>query len=146
MTRRRYNHATVVSRVSKSRNARSRRTATRGALRPRAKIWVILPNGTKLGDGRARMFELIDELGSIRKAVVQLGMSYRAAWGYITELEAAAGFTFLVRRPGGGETGGARLTREGRAFLARYRRFSESLDRVIQRRFARAFRFTPGSS
>jgi molybdate transport system regulatory protein len=100
---------------------------------------VILPNGTKLGDGRARMFELIDELGSIRKAVAQLGMPYRAAWGYITELEAAAGFAFLARRPGGGETGGARLTRKGRAFLARYRRFSESLDRIAELQFARAF-------
>jgi molybdate transport system regulatory protein len=104
------------------------------------KIWVILPNGTKLGAGRARLFELIDEVGSIRKAVAQLGMSYRAAWGYITELEAAAGFTFLARRPGGGGTGGARLTREGRAFLASYRRFRESLDRTVQRQFRRAFR------
>jgi len=77
------------------------------------KIWVTFPNGTKLGAGRARLFDLIDELGSIRKAVAQLGMSYRAAWGYITELEAAAGFTFLARKPGGGGTGGARLTREG---------------------------------
>jgi len=107
------------------------------------KIWVILPSGTKLGDGRARLFELIDELGSIRKAVVRLGMSYRAAWGYITELEAAAGFTFLTRRPGGGATGGARLTPEGRAFLARYRRFRQSLDRTVQREFTRAFKVSP---
>jgi molybdate transport repressor ModE-like protein len=69
------------------------------------KVWVVLPTGTKLGEGRARLFELIDELGSIRKAVTQLGMSYRAAWGYICELEAAAGFRFLSRRPGGGRKG-----------------------------------------
>jgi len=104
------------------------------------KIWVVLPNETKLGGGRARMFELIDELGSIRKAVAKLGMSYRAAWGYIIELEAAAGFTFLARKPGGGGAGGARLTRDGRAFLARYRRFRESLDRTVERQFTRAFR------
>ena len=103
------------------------------------KIWVILSNGTKLGAGRARLFELIDELGSIRKAVAQLGMSYRAAWGYITELEAAAGFTILTRRPGGGGSGGARLTPEGRAFLTRYRRFRESVDQTVHRHFARAF-------
>jgi molybdate transport system regulatory protein len=104
------------------------------------KIWVVLPDGTKLGDGRARLFELIDEVGSIRKAVGQMGMSYRAAWGYIRELEAAAGFKFLTRQPGGGGTGGARLTPEGRAFLARYRRFRDSLDRLAERRFTRAFR------
>jgi molybdate transport system regulatory protein len=103
------------------------------------KVWVVLPTGTKLGDGRARLFELIDELGSIRKAVNQLGMSYRAAWGYICELEAAAGFRFLSRRPGGGRKGGARLTAEGRAFLARYRRFRLHLDAIAQDRFTRAF-------
>ena len=68
-----------------------------------------------------------------------MGMSYRAAWGYIRELEAAAGFAFLTRKPGGGGTGGARLTKEGRAFLARYRRFRTSLDQLAQRRFARTF-------
>jgi molybdate transport system regulatory protein len=104
------------------------------------KVWVVLPNGTKLGDGRARLFELIDELGSIRRAVGAMGMSYRAVWGYISELEAAAGFRFLTRRPGGGGAGGARLTKEGRAFLARYRRFRDSLDQLAQRRFTRAFR------
>lgn len=109
------------------------------ALRPRVKVWVVFPTGTKLGDGRARMFGLIDELGSIRKAVAQLGMSYRAAWGYIGELEAAAGFAILSRRPGGGGAGGARLTPEGRAFLARYRRFRESIDETVRRRFARVF-------
>lgn len=112
----------------------------RSGLRPRVKIWVVLPNGTKLGDGRARLFELIDELGSIRKAVGRMGMSYRAAWGYISELEAAAGFKFLTRKPGGGGTGGARLTKEARAFLTRYRRFRDSLDSLAQRRFRRAFK------
>ena len=67
-------------------------------------------------------------------------MSYRAAWGYIRELEAAAGFKFLTRKPGGGGTGGARLTKEARAFLAGYHRFRDSLDTRAQRRFARAFR------
>jgi molybdate transport system regulatory protein len=122
------------------RRPRGSATLAGRVLRPRVKIWVVLPNGTKLGDGRARLFELIDEVGSIRKAVAQMGMSYRAAWGYIRELESAAGFKFLTRKPGGGGTGGARLTKEARAFLTRYRRFRNSLDLLAQRRFARAFR------
>src|SRR5262245_43931495 len=128
----------MVARPSKARGRR-RAKPSRGALRPRVKVWVVLPNGTKLGDGRARLFELIDELGSIRWAVGQMGMSYRAAWGYIRELEAAAGFKFLTCKPGGGRTGGARLTKEARAFLTRYRRFRDSLEALAQRRFKRAF-------
>ena len=108
-------------------------------MQPRIKVWVVFGDRTKLGDGRARLFELIDELGSIRKAVARMGMSYRAAWGYIRELEAAAGFRFLERKPGGGGTGGAFLTREGRAFLTRYRRFRAALDRLAVPRFTRAF-------
>lgn len=98
---------------------------------------MVFESGTKLGDGRVRLLELIDELGSIQHAVAQMRMSYRAAWGYIGELERAAGFKFLARQPGGG--GGARLTEKGRAFLARYRRFREPLDRLAQRRFTQAF-------
>jgi molybdate transport system regulatory protein len=121
---------------------RSRRKGprARAPIQPRVKVWVVFGGRTKLGDGRARLFELIDELGSIKKAVARMGMSYRAAWGYVRELEAAAGFEFLARKPGGGGTGGARLTREGRAFLDRYRRFRRSLDQLTERRFARAFK------
>jgi len=130
----------MAPRASTARRTRGPTTLTGGALRPRVKIWVVLPSGTKLGDGRARLLELIDEVGSIRKAARQMGMSYRAARGYIRELESAAGFKFLTRKPGGGGTGGAWLTKEARAFLTRYRRFSDSLDQLAQRRFARAFR------
>jgi molybdate transport system regulatory protein len=112
----------------------------RAPVRPRLKVWVVFGNRTKLGHGRVRLFELIDELGSIQQAVARMGMSYRAAWGYIGELEAAAGFRFLTRKPGGGGTGGTQLTSEGRAFLERYRRFRRSLDQLTQRRFARAFK------
>src|SRR5262245_27563841 len=122
------------------RPSRSGRTRPEGSrIQPRMKVWVVFGSRTKLGDGRARLFELIDELGSIKKAVARMGMSYRAAWGYIRELEAAAGFKFLERRPGGGGTGGARLTSEGRAFLTRYRRFRKALDQLTTRRFTRAF-------
>jgi molybdate transport system regulatory protein len=118
---------------------RAGRRPARAAMEPRIKVWVVFGTRTKLGDGRARLFELIDELGSIKKAVTRMGMSYRAAWGYIQELEAAAGFRFLERKPGGGGTGGAFLTSEGRAFLVRYRRFRKTLDRMASRRFTRAF-------
>jgi molybdate transport system regulatory protein len=111
-----------------------------GPPHPRLKVWVVFPDGTKLGGGRARLFELIDQLGSIRSAVTQMGMSYRGAWGYISELEAAAGFRFLTRRPGGAGTGGARLTKEARVFLARYRRFRDALEPLAERRFRRAFK------
>lgn len=108
-------------------------------MKPRIKVWVMFSDRVKLGDGRARLLELIDELGSIKQAVGRTRMSYRSAWGYLRELEAAAGFKFLERAPGAGPRSGARLTREGKAFLRRYWRFREGLDRASRRGFARSF-------
>jgi molybdate transport system regulatory protein len=109
-------------------------------MEPKLKIWVAFDQKTKFGDGRARLLELIDELGSINKAVSRFGMSYRTAWGYIQELESAAGFRFLERRPGGGAQGGARLTKDGQRFLKRYRDFRRGLERVVDRQFAKTFK------
>ena len=84
-------------------------------MKPRLKVWVVLNERVKLDDGRARLLTEIDELGSIKEAVARMGMSYRNAWGYLQELERAAGFKLLGRRPGPG--GGARLTPKGEHFL-----------------------------
>jgi len=109
-------------------------------MKPKFKVWVVFGDGVKLGDGRAQLLELINELGSIKKAVAQFGMSYRNAWGYLRELEKAAGFKILERTPGGGPVGGTRLTEAGRQFLNRYWRFSRGAEEAIKRQFARSFK------
>ncbi len=109
-------------------------------MKPKAKVWVVFADGVKFGDGRAQLLELIRERGSIQRAVAEFGMSYRNAWGYLRELEQAAGFKLLERVPGAGPRGGTRLTAEGEAFLARYRKFRSGVDAVIDRQFERTFR------
>lgn len=109
-------------------------------MRFKLKVWIVFGDRVKLGDGRARLLELIDELGSIQKAVARFGMSYRNAWGYLRELEKAAGFKILARGPGGGPASGSRLTRRGRELLARYRRFRAGVEQGVTRQFKKAFR------
>ena len=109
-------------------------------MRPKFKVWVVFGDRIKFGDGRAQLLELIDELGSMKKAVARFGMSYRNAWGYIRELEEAAGFKLLERTPGGGPRGGTRLTKGGQTFLARYWRFRRGLEEVVSRHFTRSFK------
>ena len=103
------------------------------------RVWVVLRGRVKFGDGRAQLLELIDELGSLKKAVARLGMSYRNAWGYLRELEEAAGFKILEREAGGGPASGTRLTRRGRAFLARYWEFREAVQKGAGRKFKQVF-------
>ena len=111
--------------------------AKRGSVKPKVKVWVVFGERVKFGDGRAELLRRVESLGSLRQAVSGMGMSYRAAWGYLRELERAAGFKFLERHPGRGRT---RLTTEGRRFLARYRRFRQRLDGVVASHFSRSFR------
>jgi molybdate transport system regulatory protein len=106
-------------------------------VKPKLKVWVVFDDRVKFGDGRVQLLERVETLGSLKQAVAGMGMSYRAAWGYLRELERAAGFTFLERHPGRGRT---RLTPEGKRFLAQYRRFRRGLDDMVARQFSRSFR------
>ena len=112
--------------------------AVRG--RPRVKLWVVFGDRVKFGEGRAELLEAVERLGSFKKAVERMGMSYRAAWGYFRELERAAGVSLLERHPGGGPAGGTRLTPAGRRFVRQYRRFSGGLEALVERHFQRSFR------
>lgn len=108
-------------------------------LEPKLKLWIVFGDRVKFGHGRAQLLQTIDELGSLRKAAAQLGMSYRSVWGYLRALEAAAGFPFLERRVGGKGRGGTTLTSQGRAFLARYRAFRQQVDALVEEQFVHSF-------
>ena len=108
-------------------------------MKPKLKVWVTFGE-LKFGDGRARLLEAIDEQGSLRKAAGSFEMSYRNAWGYLRELERAAGFKFVERAPGGSFRSGMRLTEKGRVFLQRYRKFRSGLDQTVRRQFERSFK------
>jgi molybdate transport system regulatory protein len=103
------------------------------------RVWIVIGGRVKFGDGRAALLQRIDELGSIKKAVAEVGMSYRNVWGYLRELERAAGAKLLVRQAGGGAGSGTCLTPAGKALLARYRRVRRALTTAGERRFAQEF-------
>src|SRR2546428_14159324 len=109
-------------------------------MKPKLRVWVTFGENLKFGDGRARLLERIEELGSLRKAAQEFEMSYRNAWGYLRELESAAGFKFVERAPGGGPNSGMRLTEPARRFLQRYRKFRSGLEAAMKRQFERSFK------
>ena len=108
-------------------------------MKPKLRVWVTFGKDLKFGDGRAHLLELIATRGSLKKAAQELEMSYRNAWGYLRELEEAAGFKFLERVPGGGPQSGMRLTKAGKRFLERYKKFRSGVNDAAQRQFDRAF-------
>ena len=48
-------------------------------MQPKIRVWVVFGRELKFGAGRAQLLRLIDERGSLRKAAVEFGMSYRNA-------------------------------------------------------------------
>ena len=108
-------------------------------MRPKMRVWITFGDDVKFGDGRAQLLELIEARGSLSKAAEEFEMSYRNAWGYLQDLERAAGFKFVERAPGRGPQSGMRLTAQGKRFLARYRKFRAGVEGTINREFTRSF-------
>ena len=108
-------------------------------MKPKLRVWITFGDDIKFGDGRARLLELIDARGSLNKAASELEMSYRNAWGYLQDLERAAGFKFVERLPGRGPRSGMRLTAQGKRFLARYGKLRTVLETTMSRQFTKVF-------
>jgi molybdate transport system regulatory protein len=108
-------------------------------MRPKIRLWITFGDDIKFGDGRARLLALIEARGSLSKAAEEFEMSYRNAWGYLQDLERAAGFKFVERGAGGGPRSGMRLTVEGKRFLERYRKFRAGVEVAMNRQFTTSF-------
>ena len=75
----------------------------------------------RLGPGKVRLLELIDELGSISAAGRAMEMSYRRAWLLVDSLNDAFREPVVATRPGGKADQRAEVTAFGRDVLRRYR-------------------------
>ncbi len=108
-------------------------------LKVKSKVWVELDGQPVFGDGKARLLQALAETGSIRGAAERLGMSYRAAWGRLREMERRLGRPVVTRRAGGLGGGGSELTDFGKELLRRYLEFRQGLNEVVDCRFEKAF-------
>ena len=87
----------------------------------RLTVRIDFENAEGFGPGKARLLELIDELGSIRSAAAAMNMSYRHAWLLLQAVENTFGAPVIATATGGAKGGGAKLTDLGKTVVARYR-------------------------
>ncbi|QXM23963.1 LysR family transcriptional regulator [Elioraea tepida] len=92
----------------------------KGAL-PALHVRVDLVPGVSFGPGKADLLQGIAETGSIAAAGRRLGMSYKRAWSLVETLNRMFRAPLVSATKGGLSGGGAVLTPEGEAVLARYR-------------------------
>ena len=108
----------------------------------RLSIRIEFGDAEAFGPGKARLLELVDELGSIRAAAAAMNMSYRQAWLLLQAIEESFGAPAIATATGGKKGGGAALTDSGREILRRYRAIQErasaaARDELAQLRKAR---------
>ncbi|MBU1230325.1 MAG: LysR family transcriptional regulator [Proteobacteria bacterium] len=105
----------------------------------RLHLWLERGGNTAFGMGRLQLLERIETCGSLKAAAIELGMSYRAAWGKLKASEEALGVA-LVEKVGGNKSG-CRLTQEGIALAGAYRAWFAEVERHAVSRAGALFPF-----
>jgi molybdate transport system regulatory protein len=114
----------------------ARASKRRGAVTPRAKIWLEVDGEYVFGLGICRILEAIDETGSIKRAAAAIGKSYRHVWSRVKEAEAAIGFPLVATQVGGSEARRSSLTEPARQLAASYRELREQVFALVDEQYA----------
>lgn len=87
----------------------------------------------RLGPGKVRLLELIQEHGSIAAAGRAMGMSYRRAWLLVDGLNQTFRQPLVATQHGGAGGGRAELTAFGHGIVRRYREMEDVAERTAAR-------------
>jgi len=87
----------------------------------------------KIGPGKVRLLEAIEECGSISAAARSMGMAYRHAWAFVDELNRCFTNPVVAVSIGGRDGGGAKLTPWGRELIERFHSMEKATRRAISR-------------
>lgn len=85
------------------------------------KIQIDLPSGVRLGPGKIALLELIGSEGSLSRAAEAMGISYRRAWLFVQQINAAFDEPAVATPPGGHGGAAAKLTDFGRELIGKFR-------------------------
>jgi molybdate transport system regulatory protein len=96
-------------------------------------IRILFGSPLDMGPGKARLLELIDQLGSISAAARVMRMSYRRAWLMADAMNRGFRETVIETAAGGRKGGGAALTVFGKEILRRYQAIEAHASRCVDR-------------
>ncbi len=99
-----------------------------GKPHPAFKVWMETEDGYVFGPGVYSLLKKVMEVGTLKEASMDLGMSYRYAWGLIRKAEEKLGEPLLSAHKGGRSGGGgAELTERGKKFLTEFENLREQM-------------------
>jgi molybdate transport system regulatory protein len=102
-------------------------------------VWLEVDGEVALSRWRVALLEAVGATGSISGGAEQQGVHFRVAWKKIREMEERLGVKLVQGHAGGAGGGGASLTPEAEALIARFQRFTEGLEQELQTRGAECF-------
>ena len=88
---------------------------------PAAYLRITFAPEVSIGPGKARLLEGVRDLGSIAAAGRRMGMSYKRAWGLVSEINRTFEEPLVTAQTGGRAGGGAALTPRGQELIRHYR-------------------------
>ena len=90
----------------------------------------------KIAKGRRwdhlELLERIDATGSISSAATAIGMSYKAAWEAVEQINNLSEQPLVERKSGGQKGGGTTLTTYGRRVVGAYRRIEQEREQILK--------------
>ena len=78
-----------------------------------------------------RLLECIEQEQSLQRGAARAELSYSNAWLTLNRMEESLGCRLVERKLGGATGGGSSLTREGKDWVARYRRLNQRLKQAL---------------
>ncbi len=103
------------------------------------RFWLIKNNKKVFGEGPLMLLKKVEELGSLRQAAIDMGMSYSKAWKIMKQIEDELQMQLLERTIGGKTGGGSTITIEAKKFIQQYEAFMASINEIIEEEMNRYF-------
>jgi molybdate transport system regulatory protein len=89
------------------------------------RLWLEIDGMNFLGSGRIELLENIGTFGSLRKAAISMGLSYRKAYYAIRSMNELAHSPMVEFKQGGKGGGCAKLTETGRIYVVKYKQITQ---------------------
>jgi molybdate transport system regulatory protein len=100
---------------------------------PMLSLRIDLDDEGRIGPGKIRLLENIQQFGSISAAGRAMDMSYKRAWDLVDEINRICNQPAVERQTGGKNGGGAALTPFGLSLVARYRKIERDAASAVRK-------------
>ncbi len=98
---------------------------------PNGRIWIDSKQGAFLGYGRIELLEKIVETGSLRKASIEMKMSYQQAWKLVQQMNERTGEPLIILHRGGKNGGIAIVTPNGLKAISIFKQFNTAFQEFL---------------